>query len=298
MTGSKRCTCSASTPRPSDSPTRGHTSEDAWRTPNDPVSASAGSADALRQPPYYLTLSAGDGAEPNFSIYSTYIPAAEGEGQRDILTGYLAANANAGSEDGVVAEGYGTLKLLTLPKGNTVPGPGQVQNSFTTDSQVSNLLNILRQGESQVISGNLLTLPLGGGLLYVQPVYVQASSGTSFPILQKVLVSFGDQIAFEDTLDQALDSLFGGNSGAQAGDGDVPVGEGEMPVADGATDSGETTAPSTGSATQSAAMQAALQAMQQAIADRDQAMKDGDWAAYGEADQRLRAALEQAIQAE
>lgn len=275
-----------------------YSSEDAWRTPNDPVSASAGSADALRQPPYYLTLSAGTGAEPNFSIYSTYIPAAEGEGQRDILTGYLAANANAGSKDGVVAEGYGTLKLLTLPKGNTVPGPGQVQNSFTTDSQVSNLLNILRQGESQVISGNLLTLPLGGGLLYVQPVYVQASSGTSFPILQKVLVSFGDQIAFEDTLDQALDSLFGGNSGAQAGDGDVPVGEGETPATDGATDGGETTAPSAGSATQSAAMQAALQAMQQAIADRDQAMKDGDWAAYGEADQRLRAALEQAIQAE
>ncbi|MGK0714529.1 UPF0182 family membrane protein [Leucobacter sp. W1153] len=275
-----------------------YSSEDAWRTPNDPVSATAGSADALRQPPYYLTLSAGTGAEPNFSIYSTYIPAAEGEGQRDILTGYLAANANAGSEDGVVAEGYGTLKLLTLPKGNTVPGPGQVQNSFTTDSQVSNLLNILRQGESQVISGNLLTLPLGGGLLYVQPVYVQASSGTSFPILQKVLVSFGDQIAFEDTLDQALDSLFGGNSGAQAGDGDVPVGEGEDPAGDGVSDGGEVVTPSAPSATQSAAMQSALQAMQQAIADRDQAMKDGDWTAYGEADERLRAALEQAIQAE
>ncbi len=275
-----------------------YSSEDAWRTPNDPVSASAGAADALRQPPYYLTLSAGSGAAPNFSIYSTYIPAAEGEGQRDILTGYLAANANAGSQDGVVSEEYGTLKLLTLPKGNTVPGPGQVQNSFTTDSQVSNLLNILRQGESQVISGNLLTLPLGGGLLYVQPVYVQASSGTSFPILQKVLVSFGDQIAFEDTLDDALDSLFGGNSGAVAGDSDMPtVDNGDASDSGQSTDESDTT-PSAGSATQSPAMQAALQAMQQAIADRDRAMQDGDWAAYGEADQRLREALQQALQAE
>ncbi len=273
-----------------------YSEEDAWRTPNDPVSSSTGTADALRQPPYYLTLSAGSGADPNFSIYSTYIPAAEGSGQRDILTGYLAANANAGDENGKISDGYGTLKLLTLPKGNTVPGPGQVQNSFTTDSQVSNLLNILRQGESQVISGNLLTLPLGGGLLYVQPVYVQASSGTSFPILQKVLVSFGDQIAFEDTLDQALDALFGGNSGASAGDGDVPLdgsGSTEGDEADG-TDGSDTPA----SATQSADMQAALKAMQQAIADRDQAMKDGDWTAYGEADERLRAALEQAIRAE
>lgn len=273
-----------------------YSSEDAWRTPNDPVSGSTGGAEALRQPPYYLTLSAGTGVAPNFSIYSTYIPAAGGEGSRDILTGYLAANANAGSTDGEVSDEYGTLKLLTLPKGNTVPGPGQVQNSFTTDSQVSNLLNILRQGESQVISGNLLTLPLGGGLLYVQPVYVQASSGTSFPILQKVLVSFGDQIAFEDTLDDALDSLFGGNSGAVAGDGDVPVPPAEGPDApsDAAPDADSPAA----SATQSAEMQAALQAMQQAIADRDQAMKDGDWAAYGEADERLRAALTQALQAE
>src|SRR5699024_2833941 len=71
---------------------------------------------------------------------------------------------------------------------------------------------------SQVISGNLLTLPVGGGLLYVQPVYVRATTGTSYPLLQKVLVSFGDEIAFEDTLDEALDELFGGDSGATAGD--------------------------------------------------------------------------------
>lgn len=271
-----------------------YSSEDAWRTPNDPVSGSRAGVEALRQPPYYLTLSAGTGVEPNFSIYSTYIPAAEGEGQRDILTGYLAANANAGSTAGQVDDGYGTLKLLTLPKGNTVPGPGQVQNSFTTDSQVSNLLNILRQGESQVISGNLLTLPLGGGLLYVQPVYVQASSGTSFPILQKVLVSFGDQIAFEDTLDQALDVLFGGNSGAVAGDSDMP----DVPEGDGGeteTDGSRTPSSST---TQSPEMRAALENMQRALADRDQAMRDGDWTAYGEADERLRQALEQALRAE
>ncbi len=65
-----------------------------------------------------------------------------------------------------------------------------------------------------MLNGNLLTLPVGGGLLYVQPVFVQASSGTQLPTLQKVLVAFGDEIAFEDTLDEALDVLFGGDSGA------------------------------------------------------------------------------------
>src|SRR5699024_6970162 len=212
---------------------------------------------------------------------------------RDILTGYLAANSNAGSEDGTVSEDYGKLKLLTLPKGDPIPGPGQVQNSFTTDSNVSNLLNILRQGESDVISGNLLTLPVGGGLLYVQPVYVRASSGTSFPILQKVLVSFGDDIAFEDTLDAALDTLFGGDSGASAGDeGDVEPGEGVEAPADpdapDADDKPDTSAPS-------ADLNRALQDMKSALADRESAMRDGDWATYGEADERLQDALERAL---
>lgn len=273
-----------------------YSDEDAWRTPDDPVTtAAAREEEALRQPPYYLTLAAGKDAEPAFSIYSTYIPAAKGADARNILTGYLAANSNAGNVAGAVSPDYGTLKLLTLPKGNSVPGPGQVQNSFTTDPKVSNLLNILRVGDSKVISGNLLTLPVGGGLLYVQPVYVKASSGTSFPLLQKVLVSFGDKIAFEDTLDAALDELFGGNSGASAGD----VASSEGGEAESADDTGASTgAEEAGSQATSAELSAALRDMRAALADRDEAMRSGDWAAYGEADQRLRDALERALAAQ
>lgn len=273
-----------------------YSEEDAWRTPNNPVNAGAQTeANAALQPPYYLTLAAGKDAEPSFSIYSTYIPDAQGEGSRDILTGYLAANSNAGSTAGEISDDYGTLKLLVLPKGNTIPGPGQVQNSFTTDPEVSRLLNLLRQGESQVISGNLLTLPVGGGLLYVQPVYVRASSGTSYPILQKVLVSFGDQIAFEDTLDEALDALFGGNSGANAGDNLDGVDAGETPDIDPSEEPSEPADEGSGSQGASTSLEDALREMNSAINDRDAAMQAGDWAAYGEADERLKQALEDAL---
>lgn len=268
--------------------------EDAWRTPDDPVSGTNAAFQAPKQPAYYLTLAAGVNEDPNFSIYSTYIPVDSGEGSRDILTGYFAANSNAGSTDGVVSEDYGRLRLLTLPSGDTVPGPGQVQNRFTTDSEVSGLLNILRLGGSEVISGNLLTLPVGGGLLYVQPVYVQASSGTSFPILQKVLVSFGDDIAFEDTLDQALDVLFGGDSGASAGDGDV-IPDPIDPIDP--TDPAEPTDPGGSGGGDAASLQQALADMRQALTDRDEALQNGDWAAFGEADERLRDALERAVAA-
>ncbi len=265
-----------------------YSNEDAWRTPNDPVKTVPEGVEAPAQPPYYLTLSAGDQAKPDYSIYSTYIPDATGSTTRDILTGYLAANANAGTEKGKVSKDYGVLKLLVLPKGNTIPAPGQVQNSFKSDPKVSTELNLLQTGDTRVINGNLLTLPVGGGLLYVQPVYIEASEGTQVPRLQKLLVSFGDDIAFEDTLDGALDVLFGGSSGASAGDGDSNTGTESDP---GTEKGGET-----GSAgTDDPSLDEALQQMKTALEDREKAMKDGDWAAYGEADKLLTEAVDAAL---
>jgi uncharacterized membrane protein (UPF0182 family) len=207
--------------------------------------------------------------------------------------GYLAANSDAGNKAGQVSGDYGKLRLLTLPKSTTVPGPGQVQNSFNSDSDVSRLLNILRQGSTKVLSGNLLTLPVGGGLLYVQPVYIQSTGETSFPLLKKILVAFGDQIAFEDTLDAALDSLFGGNSGATAGDGvDVVT----PPTTDSGTDTGSSTDKPT-SVSSNAALKAALNRASQAIQDKKDAMAASDWTAYGKADKALQSAIEAAVAA-
>ena len=69
-----------------------------------------------------------------------------------------------------------------------------MQNDFNADPDINVELNILRQGESRTINGNLLTLPIGGGLLYVQPVYIQSTGSTSFPLLQRVLVAFGTDL--------------------------------------------------------------------------------------------------------
>ena len=62
--------------------------------------------------------------------------------------------------------------------------------------------------------GNLLTLPIGGsGLLYVEPLYVQGTGQNSFPLLQKVLVNYGDRVGYADTLAEALDQVFGAGAG-------------------------------------------------------------------------------------
>lgn len=263
-----------------------YSQQDAWMTPNDPVE---GTGLGTLQPPYYLTLQAPGDTESAFSLYSTFIPQSTGETTRNVLTGYLIANADAGNEAGTVSENYGKLTLLNLPRETVVPGPGQVQNNFNADSNVSSLLNLLRQGSTRVLNGNLLTLPVGGGLLYVQPVYIESTGETSYPLLQKILVAFGDQIAFEDTLEEALDELFGGNSGANSADG------GSQPQTpdQGSTDQ-ETQAPSDSG---NAELDQALTRASQALEAKEAALRSGDWEAFGEADRALADAIQDALAA-
>ena len=270
-----------------------YSSEDEWVTPNDPVSNPA--APRL-QPAYYLTMQVPGTDAPAFSLYSTFIPRATGEASRNVLYGYLAANAEAGDD-------YGKLTLLRLPKQTTVPGPGQVQAQFDSDANVGQQLNLLRQGQTEVISGNLLTLPVGNGLLYVQPVYVRSTGDTSYPLLRKILVSFGEKIAFEDTLDEALDALFGGDSGAEAGDsnGVAPEAPGTpaQPTAPAQPGTPATPAPSPGNQGDalviSAELAAALADARAAIEARELAYRANDLVAAAEADRRLIDALTRAL---
>ncbi|GAA1224965.1 UPF0182 family protein [Rhodoglobus aureus] len=255
-----------------------YSSDDQWVSPEDPVSTTGST-----QPPYYLTMQVPGTEDPAFTLYSGFIPQGTDDSSRSVLTGYLTANSDYGPD-------YGKLTLLNLPTGETVPGPGQVQNSFNTDTNVANQLALLQRGDTEVKLGNLLTLPVGGGLLYVQPVYVQSTSGTQYPLLRKVLVAFGEDIAFEDTLNGALDVLFEGDSGAEAGDGDVPETDPEAPVDPEA-------AVDPGTPSDNAALNSALADYKTALADRQAAYVADDLVAAAEADERMVAAILRAIAA-
>jgi uncharacterized membrane protein (UPF0182 family) len=253
-----------------------------WQTPKDPRSKD------LLQPPYYLSMKMPGQDTARFSMFSTFIPNSGTSGSsRDVLMGYLGVDSDAGSEAGVKAEGYGTLRLLEINDATTVPGPGQVQNSFDTDPFVAPKLNVLAIGKSEVAYGNLLTLPVGGGLLYVQPVYLQSTDNTQVPKLRSVLVAFGGNVAIEDTLTAALDSLFGGSAGAPGGDNQV------TPTTP--PDTGET--PGTGETPPATDARAeALAAAGQALTDREAALKSGDLTKFAEADERLTDAVQTLIE--
>jgi len=237
--------------------------QDFWRVPRDP---STFGANAGAQPPYYLTLQLPGEDKPEFAMTTPFVP----RGGRENLSAFAVVNSDAGPN-------YGKITVLQLPRSTNVAGPSQVASNFEAKPEVANSLSLLRQGGSDVVLGNLLTLPVGGGLLYVQPVYVRATSNSAaYPLLQKVLVSFGDQIGYDDTLKGALDQVFGGNSGTTSTSG--------------------TTTSTTGTTNNSLA--SALASAKQALADAQAALAKGDFAAYGRAQDRLKSAIASAIAAQ
>jgi len=238
--------------------------QDFWRVPRDP---STFGANASAQPPYYLTLQLPGAKTPSFSLTTPFVP----RGGRENLSAFAVVNSDPGPD-------YGKISVLQLPRNTNIAGPSQVASNFEAKPEVANSLSLLRRGGSDVVLGNLLTLPVGGGLLYVQPVYVRATANASaYPLLQKVLVSFGDQIGFDDTLKGALDQVFGGNSGTSAG--------------------GTTTTGSTGTTTNSSVANA-LASAKKAYADGLAALARGDFAEYDKAQKRLKSALDSAISAQ
>jgi uncharacterized membrane protein (UPF0182 family) len=228
-----------------------YSGQDFWIVPDDPTKPALKQA----QPPYFLTLRMPDQKEPSFQLTTAYAPS-----KRQTLAAFMAANSDPG-------EDYGTIRVLQLPRNTTIPGPTQVQNNFESDPDVSTKLSLLRSGGSDVELGNLLSLPVGGGLLYFEPVYVRASAGEGYPLLRKVLVAFGSKVAFEDDLATALSQIFNES---------VPV------------DTGGGVTPGTGGST---GLAAAIDSANRAYADAQAALKRGDFAAYGAAQARLEAAL-------
>ena len=161
--------------------------QDFWRVPRDP---STFGANAGAQPPYYMSLQMPGSDKSNFSLTTPFVP----RGGRENLSAFAAVNATAGPY-------YGKITVLQLPRSTNIPGPSQVASNFEAKPEVANTLSLLRQGGADVVLGSLLTLPVGDGLLYVQPVYVRATANSAaYPLLQKVLVSFGDVIGFDDSL--------------------------------------------------------------------------------------------------
>jgi uncharacterized protein len=252
---------------------------DRWKVPEDP------SAAGRFQPPFYLSLQMPDRQSPAFSLTSVFTPQ-----NREILAGQMVVNADATADD------YGQIRLLELPTDTQVQGPGQVANAFNSDSGIAEQLLPFRQTQGASASfGNLLTLPVGDGFLYVQPVYTQRQAGEgNYPVLSFVLTSFGDQVGFGSNLSESLDAVLGTESGIE--DENAPATVPEPPAA--SPTPSPTTEPSpTPTPSPSGTADELLAEAQQRFVEADAALRAGDLQEWSRLYEEARDLLEQALAA-
>ncbi len=106
-------------------------------------------------------------------------------------------------------ENYGKLFMYSFPKDKLVQGPQMLESRIDQDTAISQQLSFWDQKGSSVLRGNLMTIPIKDSLIYVEPIYLQSSGERSLPEMKRVVVSYGDQVVMEETLQKALDRIFG-----------------------------------------------------------------------------------------
>ncbi len=118
----------------------------------------------------------------------------------------------------------GNLIFYQLPKQQLIYGPMQIESRIDQDQNISKDLTLWNQQGSHVLRGNIISLPVTGGFLYVESIYIQANEAR-MPQLKKVVLAMGDRLIYRDTFDQALAELVGGGLPGKAAPGAVVTGQ-------------------------------------------------------------------------
>jgi len=145
--------------------------------------------------PYYLLMNLPGETDLSYLIFQPFNPE-----NRPNMQSFLVADADP--------ENYGQLIDFRLPKGEFVDGPSQVATRINQDPDISQIFTLLDQQGSSVIKGNLFVVPINQSILYYQPIYLQGEQNP-LPEFKFVVVVFQDRIIMEETLSEALDSIFG-----------------------------------------------------------------------------------------
>jgi len=228
--------------------------EDLWRFPTQVYEG-----EQVRMEPYYLIMKLLGEETEEFIQILPFTPI-----NKDNMVAWMAGR----SDD----DHYGNLLLYEFPKQQLVYGPNQIEARIDQTPEISQQLTLWSQEGSRVIRGDLLVIPIEQSLLYVEPVYLRAEQG-ELPELGRVIVAHDNDIVMRETLEAALTAIFGDSTAAA-----------EAPPA--ASPDGEPAATATTpalSAEQAERIQDALDAYETGR----QALSNGDWEAYGQAQQEL-----------
>lgn len=216
---------------------------------------------------YYIMSLPGQ-TEEEFILSIPYTPVT-----RDNMTALLVAR-----NDG---EHYGEMICYRLPKGKTVYGPMQIESQIDQDTTISKEFSLWSQRGSTYLRGNIFVVPVEESLLYVEPIYLQAANESSLPEVKRVIAVYGNTIAYEETLGEALEVLFGKEIGDLAFVGEVDAVENGGTGTDQSGEEQGGESPGSGGIDMDASQEELIQNANQAFEEAVNAQRNGDWAGYG-----------------
>ncbi len=207
--------------------------------------------------PYFVFMRLPDKKESEFMLMLPLTPAG-----KDNMIAWLYADSDG--------EDYGEMGVLEFSKQELIYGPRQIEARIDQDPTISQQLSLWNQRGSQVIRGNLMVIPVDGGLIYVEPVFLQAESGR-LPELKRVIVAHGSHIAMGDTLAEALAGVFSGQTTRPV----VEETDESIPIDD---------------------LSALVISAQTHYEAAQECLAQGDWTCYGQEQDALQATLEALVE--
>jgi len=247
--------------------------EDQWDLPQERYGGST-----IQMTPYYTMMQLPGEEEANFILMTPFTPVG-----RNNMVAWLAARCDP--------DNYGEMIQYNFPKDRLVFGPMQIEAQIDQNDAISQLISLWDQHGSRVIRGNLMVLPIGDTVLYVEPVFLQ-SEQAEIPQLRRVIMTTGERVVMEPTVELALQALLGEKTQEEldqlieedelleeeiAMEEEVIIEE-ELPVPDEPL---------------SRDLNDLIIQAQEAYELGQEALREGDWNLYGEKQEELQQILEQ-----
>jgi uncharacterized membrane protein (UPF0182 family) len=237
--------------------------EDLWTIPVD-----TGSEQSLPSEAYYVYMRMPEEADTEFLLLQPMVPQ-----RRPNMIAWVAAQSDLPN--------YGQVRVYQFPENTSVLGPNQIEAKIDADPTISSQISLWNQSGSKVIRGNLIVMPVQDSLIYLQPVYLQSTS-SAFPELQKVILASSTKVVWGNTLAESLRSLLG-----------IAPGPSPSPSPSPTPGPGPSASPGPGPTPPSGDIQGLVTYANTHFELAQQALRNGDFATYGEEIRLVEAALRQ-----
>lgn len=240
---------------------------DVWDIATQIYGVSGTTTETMEVESSYLIMKLPDSDKEEFILMVPYTP----QGKNNMIAWFAVKN------DG---ENYGQLKLYNFPSGKIVEGPMQIEGIISQDVAIGNAINLLQSGgNSQVVRGNMLIIPIEDSILYVEPIYLRASNASALPELKKVIVYYKNQVVMEDSLEKSLARIF-------------PPEEDKTQEPSGTPQAPETQQPPIEGEIGDSSLVQLIRRANDVFNQAQEAQRAGNWALYGEKINELQAILQ------